>query len=215
MVVNIMRLVAHIRTTLLKVRFPQLGIVALLAWVLCVGVSAIPAQTTEAKLSQPGATAQREMLHIASNYAGRMASSPMESAAADYLTKRFTEMGYKPRKIRFDTSFDFVWERNRTVDITSTNVIAEHPGRSGQQIIIGAHYDSRIPRSNDEILKNIGGPRLQGLDDKPDPPAIVPWRSPSLSTSQQRSTLDSIPTTPRERVVAPIRWHSMKWAFPP
>jgi alkaline phosphatase isozyme conversion protein len=49
--------------------------------------------------------------------------------------------------------------------VFSTNVIAEKPGTSGKQIIVGAHYDTRIARNPRQIARRIGGPELEGFDD--------------------------------------------------
>jgi alkaline phosphatase isozyme conversion protein len=127
----------------------------------------LPASTplTGTRATSLGKLAEREMLHLAKTYPGRMAGHTVENQAADYLAKRFAAMGYATRKLQFDTSFDFLWDRDRTINITSTNVVAERPGTTDKQIIIGAHFDTSIPRNNDEVRQRIGGPLLQGLDD--------------------------------------------------
>ena len=117
-----------------------------------------------------GELAANEARHIAATFPGRMAGTPMEDATAKYIADRLLEMGYKPMLKRFFTGYTFRWENDpdRGHDfrsLISTNVIAERPGTSGKQIIVGAHYDSRIPTSERDLERNIGGPKLEGLDD--------------------------------------------------
>lgn len=105
------------------------------------------------------------MLHLAKTYPGRMAGHTAENQAADYLASRFMEMGYATRKIRFETNYNFRADQARTIKVTSTNVVAARQGSSDKQIIIGAHFDTAIPESTDDVRQRIGGPLLQGLDD--------------------------------------------------
>jgi alkaline phosphatase isozyme conversion protein len=120
--------------------------------------------------ADPGVLAAKEARHIAATFPGRMAGTPKEDATAKYLSDRLLEMGYQPRLERFQTGYEFRWESKpeRGHDfrsLISTNVIAERRGTSGKQIIVGAHYDTRIPRSERDLERNIGGPKLEGLDD--------------------------------------------------
>jgi alkaline phosphatase isozyme conversion protein len=120
--------------------------------------------------AEPGVLAAKEARHIAATFPGRMAGTPKEDATAKYLADRLLEMGYQPRLERFQTGYEFRWENKpeRGHDfrsLVSTNVIAERRGTSGKQIIVGAHYDTRIPRSERDLERNIGGPKLEGLDD--------------------------------------------------
>jgi alkaline phosphatase isozyme conversion protein len=120
--------------------------------------------------AEPGVLAAKEARHIAATFPGRMAGTPKEDATAKYLADRLLEMGYKPRLERFFTGYTFRWESqpDRGHDfrsLISTNVIAERRGSSGKQVIVGAHFDSRIPTSERDLERNIGGPKLEGLDD--------------------------------------------------
>jgi alkaline phosphatase isozyme conversion protein len=120
--------------------------------------------------AEPGVLAAKEARHIAATFPGRMAGTPKEDATAKYLADRLLEMGYQPRLERFQTGYEFRWadkpERGHDFrTLVSTNVIAERRGTSGKQIIVGAHYDTRIPRSERDLERNIGGPKLEGLDD--------------------------------------------------
>lgn len=120
--------------------------------------------------AEPGAVAAREARHLAGTFPGRMAGTPQEDAAAKYIADRWLAMGYQPRLERFSTGYTFRTDRHpdgghdfRT--LISTNVIAERRGTSGKQIIVGAHYDTRIATSDRDLERNIGGPKLEGFDD--------------------------------------------------
>jgi len=118
----------------------------------------------------PGELAAKEARHIAGTFPGRMAGTPKEDATAKYISDRLLALGYQPRLERFQTGYEFRWENKpeRGHDfrnLISTNVVAERRGTSGKQIIVGAHYDTRIPRSERDLERNIGGPKLEGLDD--------------------------------------------------
>jgi alkaline phosphatase isozyme conversion protein len=120
--------------------------------------------------AEPGVLAAKEARHIAATFPGRMAGTSKEDATAKYLADRLLAMGYQPRLERFQTGYEFRWENkpDRVHDyrtLVSTNVIAERRGTSGKRIIVGAHYDTRIPRSERDLERNIGGPKLEGLDD--------------------------------------------------
>jgi alkaline phosphatase isozyme conversion protein len=136
------------------------------AWLL-VALAAAWAPLAQAA---PGELAATEMRHIAKTFPGRMAGTPQEDATAKYVADRLLAMGYKPTLHRFFTSYSFNWESKpeRVHDertLISTNVMAERRGTSGKQIIVGAHFDTRIPRSERDLQRNIGGPKLEGLDD--------------------------------------------------
>jgi alkaline phosphatase isozyme conversion protein len=126
--------------------------------------------TSPTLAAAPGELAAKEARHIAATFPGRMAGTPKEDATAKYLADRLLALGYQPRLERFQTGYEFRWENKpeRGHDfrsLVSTNVIAERRGTSGKQIVVGAHYDTRIPRSERDLERNIGGPKLEGLDD--------------------------------------------------
>jgi alkaline phosphatase isozyme conversion protein len=141
------------------------------AWSFTVALAlALSAFALPVHAADPGVLAAKEARHIAATFPGRMAGTPKEDATAKYLADRLLGMGYQPRLERFQTGYEFRWENKperghdfRT--LISTNVIAERRGTSGKQIIVGAHYDTRIPRSERDLERNIGGPKLEGLDD--------------------------------------------------
>ena len=136
-----------------------------MALALAAAMFAVPALA-----APPGELAAKEARHVAGTFPGRMAGTPKEDMAARYLADRLLAMGYKPGLHRFFTSYTFNWasKPERVHDdrtLISTNVIAERRGTSGKQIVVGAHYDTRIPRSERDLERNIGGPKLEGLDD--------------------------------------------------
>ncbi|HEY5309455.1 MAG TPA: hypothetical protein VIK97_13160, partial [Casimicrobiaceae bacterium] len=97
-----------------------------------------------------GALAAQEARHIATTFPGRMAGTPKEDQAAKYIADRLLAMGYRPKLVRFATSYTFRSAKNADRDpdptlLVSTNVIAEKRGTSGKQIIVGAHFDTRTP----------------------------------------------------------------------
>ncbi|HOM15658.1 MAG TPA: aminopeptidase, partial [Rubrivivax sp.] len=133
-------------------------------------LAALGLAAAAAQAEPPGALAAKEARHIAGTYPGRMAGSAKEDQAARYLADRLLAMGYQPALLRFVTGYTFDWasKPQRVHDertLISTNVIAERRGTSGQQIIVGAHFDTRIPRSERDLERHIGGPKLEGLDD--------------------------------------------------
>lgn len=147
-----------------------IGIRRCLALALVCAVFALPALAETPAAAKPGELAAREARHIAKTFPGRMAGTPMEDKTARYLADRLLEMGYRPQLERFFASYTFNWadKPERVHDyrtLISTNVVAERRGTSGKQIIVGAHYDTRIPRSERDLERNIGGPKLEGLDD--------------------------------------------------
>lgn len=62
----------------------------------------------------------------------RIAGTPTEKMAADYIVKELESMGYAVKREAFKYQDTF----------ESENIIAEKKGKGGQTIIIGAHYDS-------------------------------------------------------------------------
>lgn len=136
---------------------------------MCTALATV-ALALPALAADPGVLAAKEARHIAATFPGRMAGTPREDATAKYLADRLLEMGYQPRLERFFTGYTFRWENQpeRGHDfrsLVSTNVIAVRRGTSGRQIIVGAHFDSRTPTSERDLERDIGGPKLEGLDD--------------------------------------------------
>jgi aminopeptidase YwaD len=71
----------------------------------------------------------------------RIAGSPQEAAAADYVAVRMRAMGYSVRVETFPVPGG-----------TSRNLIARHPGADPRRVVLGAHLDTRstTPGANDD-----------------------------------------------------------------
>lgn len=139
-------------------------------WIARAAAALAVAAALSPALAAPGELAAKEARHLVATFPGRMAGTPREDAAAKYIADRLLAMGYKPSLQRFYTGYTFNWANKpeRVHDertLISTNVIAERRGSSGRQIIVGAHFDTRIPRSERDLERNIGGPKLEGFDD--------------------------------------------------
>ena len=119
-----------------------------------------------AEPAPPGEIASREMRYIASQFAGRLAGSDRDFAASEYLYLQLSSLGYHTTFQHFDTDYQYVFANNlRQKRLLSTrNVVAIQPGRSGKTIVIGAHLDTATTQH--EVHEGVfGGPALQGLDD--------------------------------------------------
>ena len=115
----------------------------------------------------PGQFAEQQVRHIATWFPGRMAGSPAELLTADYLQQQFVEMGYKSDKRDFKTRAPWRDPRGKTHwrNLTATSVIAAQAGEVPQEILVVAHLDTWRPLSEEETAQDIGGLRLQGVDD--------------------------------------------------
>lgn len=129
-----------------------------------VSVSAAAKTVKEAPMGQFAAS---QIRHIATYFPGRMAGSPAELLAAEYLKQQFIEMGYPADTRTFDARYLYTnkdtSENWRKISVTS--VIASKNGDEPKQIIIMAHFDTYTPTSDDEVDNNLGGLTLQGVDD--------------------------------------------------
>ena len=142
--------------------FSFLRLTALAALLSC-GIS-LPAS---AAVPAPGQFAEQQLRHIATWFPGRMAGSPAEMLAADYLQQQFAEMGYQSDKRNFNTKAPWRGNDGKTHwrNLTATSVIAARAGAVPQEILVVAHLDTWRPLSEAETEKNLGGLRLQGADD--------------------------------------------------
>lgn len=117
--------------------------------------------------SQPGHFAEQQVRHIATYFPGRMTGSPAELMAADYLQQQFTALGFKTNTRQFNTGYN--WQENdgtlRWHKLTATSVIAARAGSEPQEILIVAHLDTWTPHNSSQTNHNLGGLRLQGVDD--------------------------------------------------
>ena len=72
-------------------------------------------------------------------FEGRKTGTPGNKLAADYITKRFAEIGLKPYRDGYKHNFTF---KNRAEESKSgTNLIGYIRGRSNKVIVVSAHYD--------------------------------------------------------------------------
>ncbi|MEO0532443.1 MAG: M20/M25/M40 family metallo-hydrolase [Cyanobacteria bacterium P01_A01_bin.123] len=120
--------------------------------VLPVATQAVLASVASAASFTYGETAIQEIYYLSTNLAGRSIGTDKEQEAIAYLSGRLGDFGYTPELQEF--TFDFGDE-----SLTSANIIAERQGTSGQQIIVGAHYDT-APSS-----ATIDRTNLQGTND--------------------------------------------------
>lgn len=160
-------------------------------------ILAIMAPLSPVRAEEPGALAAREARHIAASFPGRMAGTSMEDITARYIADRWLEMGYTPRLERFLTGYTFRGDSDdaSTHDqrsLVSTNVFAERAGTSGQQIVVGAHYDTRIPTSSRDLERNIGGPELEGFDDNASGVGVLLELAQALNELAPRHTIQFI-----------------------
>jgi len=114
-----------------------------------------------------GQIAEQQTRHIATYFPGRMAGSPAEIIAADYLNQRLQKMGYQSRLHAFDAQFLYTSQdkRQNWHSVHATSVIAERTGDVPQQIVVMAHFDTYLPQSDADSDRNLGGLTLQGVDD--------------------------------------------------
>lgn len=114
----------------------------ILAAVLTFGVAAVSTHTSDAAQEKApvagptaGASAYEYMAELSDELGSRVAGLSTEVHAGDRILQWFGDLGYSP-----DTQ-DFTFsEGGKTRH--SRNIVAVKPGVSGQQIVIGAHYDS-------------------------------------------------------------------------
>jgi len=114
-----------------------------------------------------GEIAEQQTRYIASHFPGRMAGSPAELLTADYLMQQFKAWGYQSDIRQFTARYPYTQAdgQQTELNVTGNSVIAVHPGKESQQIIIMAHLDTRIPLSDKDRDNNLGGLSLQGVDD--------------------------------------------------
>ncbi|HEY1845943.1 MAG TPA: aminopeptidase [Buttiauxella sp.] len=132
---------------------------------LALGVSfTFSAAASSAHLGQ---TAAGQTRHIATVFPGRMAGSPAEMLAADYLQQQFAQYGYQSDIRRFNTRYLYTTKDGHQSwhNVSASQVIAAREGKVPQQIVIMAHLDTFTPLSDNDVNNNLGGLTLQGVDD--------------------------------------------------
>lgn len=119
-----------------------------------------------------GQIAEQQVRHISTYFSGRMAGSPAELLAAEYINHRFQQMGYQSNLRGFNTRYLYTSKNGKQSwrNISATSVIAArnvspHKEDDQKQIIIMAHFDTYTPQSDKDLDKNLGGLTLQGVDD--------------------------------------------------
>lgn len=116
---------------------------------------------------KPGTIAEQQIRYITSHFPGRMTGSPTELLVADYLKQQFQSWGYKSDIRQFNARYHYAQANGEQTwqNVTGNSVIAVHPGKVPQQIIIMAHLDTWLPLSDSDSNRNLGGLSLQGVDD--------------------------------------------------
>src|SRR4051794_12212232 len=82
-----------------------------------------------------GTLAYEHMKYLTYEIGQRVAGSPNERLAEQYIKGQFDRIG-------LETNVQPFTYTSRGKQISSSNVIAYKPGKSAKQIIVGAHYDS-------------------------------------------------------------------------
>jgi alkaline phosphatase isozyme conversion protein len=101
---------------------------------LVTAIGPASAQTT-------GQVARAHVVALSEAIGSRLAGSPGEAQAADYIEGVFVALGYT--SIR--NGFAFAPEsRQRGQSLISANVMAVKQGESDREIVVGAHYDSEV-----------------------------------------------------------------------
>src|SRR5471032_1425505 len=131
----------------------------------CAGLTHALAATSP--LPPMGEIASQQIRHIATYFPGRMAGSPGELIAAEYLNQQFNKFGYQSNLRGFDTRYLYTSNDGKKDwhNIHATSVIAARTGEVPQQIIVMAHFDTYLPQSDADSDHNLGGLTLQGVDD--------------------------------------------------
>jgi len=94
-------------------------------------------------------------------YQGRKTGTPGGQMAAEYIIKRFRDIGLTAYKNTYKETF-IIGER-RIENIKGTNIIGYIPGRKKEAIVISAHYDhlgiinGQIYKGADDNASGVGG----------------------------------------------------------
>lgn len=97
----------------------------------------------------------------ADKYKGRKAGTPGNQMAAEYIIRRFKEIGLTPYNNDFKKAFKFE-ARDRGI-VTGNNLIGHIPGNKSDVIVISAHYDhvgvvdGEIYNGADDNATGVGG----------------------------------------------------------
>ena len=98
-----------------------------------------PSATPTLKPIAYGAIAHQHLQALSGGIGARVAGTPQEAQAAQYIRAAFEKLGYQTELQPFSVTARV--NRVKT-NFNSANVIAVKPGMSSSVIIVGAHYDS-------------------------------------------------------------------------
>lgn len=147
-----------------------------------------------------GDIAEQQTRYIAGHFPGRMAGSPAELLTADYLMQQFKSWGYQSDIRQFTARYPYTQANGQQTEqnITGNSVIAIHPGKESQQIIIMAHLDTRIPLSDSDRDNNLGGLSLQGVDDNASGVGVMLELAQRLRNTPTRYSIRFIATSGKQ-----------------
>ena len=106
---------------------------------MIVAASALASVPSTAQV--PGQAARAHVAALSDGIGARLAGSPGEARAADYIQGVFEDLGYAAERQAFEFAPE---DRRRGAALGSANVMAVKPGASRREIIVGAHYDSEV-----------------------------------------------------------------------
>ncbi|WP_300001802.1 aminopeptidase [uncultured Cedecea sp.] len=151
-----------------------------------------------------GEIAEQQTRYIASHFPGRMAGSPAELLIADYLMQQFKSWGYQSDIRQFTARYSYTQTNGQQSEqnVTGNSVIAVHPGKEPQQIIIMAHLDTWIPLSDKDRDNNLGGLSLQGLDDNASGLGVMLELAQRLRNTPTRYSIRFIATSGKQLAAA-------------
>ena len=124
----------------------RIGKLTVISATLSAIASFIPFSQAKAADFDFGETAVKNINYLSKNLKGRSVGTAKEAETVDYLVQQIKGFDYTPTLQPFDYEFE-------EQSLTSYNIVAERPGTSGKQILLGAHYDnetssSTVDRSN-------------------------------------------------------------------
>lgn len=118
---------------------------------LVVPIASVYGQAPEKSLvHKPGKIAYEHLKVLSNEIGGRVAGTEGETRAEEYIYDQFQGLGY-------DAAIQEFTYIRRGVTYSSANVIAVKPGKSAEEVIVGAHYDSvSVGRGADDNASGIG-----------------------------------------------------------
>lgn len=92
-----------------------------------------------------GEVAYEHVYYLSEEIGTRVAGTPKEAQARDYIASQLEAMGYNV-EIQPFTAINW-----KGIEYSSSNIIATKPGKIDQTVIIGAHYDSVSERVCEDL----------------------------------------------------------------